>query len=168
LSSPQKRIMLTFISTGEHAMRGAKSSAIVLSFALTVLCLGSVAARAQTFNFQVCNKSTVSASVAVAALTAPGASQFQIEGWWTVPAGNCQTIGSFPTGSFYYYAEETGNSGYEWNGTAGSLCVQYPGPFARVDSGNSSYNCQSNEVLRGFSSEVLPSNENTFTWSLNP
>jgi len=149
-------------------MRGAKCGTIVLSFALVVLCLGSVAARAQTFNFQVCNKSTVSASVAVAALTSPGASQFLIEGWWTVPAGNCQTIGSFPTGSFYYYAEETGNSGYQWNGTAGNLCVQYPGPFARVDSGNSSYNCQSSEVLRGFISEMVPSNENTLTWNLNP
>lgn len=149
-------------------MRGAKCGTIVLSFALAVLCLGSVAARAQTFNLQVCNKSTVSASVAVAALTSPGASQFLIEGWWTVPAGNCQTVGSFPTGSFYYYAEETGNSGYQWNGTAGNLCVQYPGPFARVDSGNSSYNCQSNEVLRGFISEMVPSNENTLTWNLNP
>jgi hypothetical protein len=35
-------------------MRGAKYGA-VLSFALVVLCLDSVAARAQTFNFQVCN-----------------------------------------------------------------------------------------------------------------
>jgi uncharacterized membrane protein len=147
-------------------MRSVKSGAIVFLFALAVLCTGSVMARAQTFNFQVCNQSAVSASVAIAALTAPGASQWQVEGWWVVPAGNCQTLGTFPDGWFYFYAEETGASGNQWAGTDVQLCVQYPGPFSRVDPAN--YSCQTNEVLRGFTGEQIPSNEGSFTWNLNP
>jgi uncharacterized membrane protein len=146
-------------------MRAARFGVNLLFFALA-LCAGSVTAQAQTFNFQVCNRSGVSASVAVSGLTGVGSNQWNVEGWWTVPNGDCRVLGSFPDGWFYYYAEQTGASQNQWTGTALNLCVQYPGPFERVNF--SGYNCQSSEQLRGFNGTLMPSNEGTFTWTLNP
>ena len=145
-------------------MPAAKFGVNLLFFGLA-LCAGSVTAQAQTFNFQVCNQSGVSASVAVSSLTGVGSNQWNVEGWWTVPSGNCRVLGSFPEGWFYYYAEQTGASQTEWTGTALNLCVQYPGPFERVNYAG--YNCQSSEQLRGFDGTVI-SNEGTLTWTLNP
>ena len=108
-------------------MRVTKLGLSLLFFALP-FCAGSVAAQAQTFNLQVCNQSGVSAFVAVSSLTGVGSNQWHVEGWWTVPAGSCQVLGSFPDGWFYYYAEQVGASQNEWTGTALRLCVQYPGP----------------------------------------
>jgi len=146
-------------------MRAAKFGVSLLFFVLA-LCAGSVTAQAQTFNFQVCNQSGVSASVAVSSLSGVGSSQWHVEGWWIVPSGSCQVLGSFPDGWFYYYAEQTGASQNEWTGTALDLCVQYPGPFDRVNYAG--YTCQSSEQLRGFNGTLMPSNEGTFTWTLNP
>jgi uncharacterized membrane protein len=146
-------------------MRAVKFGASLLFFVLA-LSAGSVTAQAQTFNFQVCNQSGVSASVAVSGLTGVGSNQWNVEGWWTVPSGSCRVLGSFPDGWFYYYAEQTGASQNQWAGTALNLCVQYPGPFERVNF--SGYNCQSSEQLREFNGTLMPSNEGTFTWTLNP
>jgi uncharacterized membrane protein len=149
------------------AMRMARLGVSFLFFMLVGLCAGSVGAEAQTFNFQVCNQSGVSASVAVSGLTAVGSNQWNVEGWWTVPTGSCQVLGSFPISSeFYYYAEQTGASQNQWSGNALNLCVQYPGPFDRINSAG--YNCQSSEALREFNAASIPSNEGTFTWTLNP
>lgn len=147
-------------------MRIARSGLTVLFFALAALFASSAGARAQTFTFEVCNQSSVSASVAISSLVAPGSSQWQVEGWWIVPAGGCQSIGDFPQGNFYYYAEETGASQNQWNGTSVNLCVAYPGPFDRIDLNN--YSCQPSEVLRGFTGELIPATTGTFTWTLNP
>jgi uncharacterized membrane protein len=147
-------------------VRMARWGASLLFFAWMTLCAGSLTAQAQTFSFQVCNQSGVSASVAVDSQTGAGGSQFHVEGWWVVPSGSCQVLGSFPVGWFYYYAEQTGASQNEWNGNALDLCVQYPGPFDRVNYAG--YSCQSSEQLRGFNGQVIPSNEGTFTWTLNP
>jgi len=143
-------------------MRIARSGAIVLLFALAGLCIGSAGARAQTFTFQVCNRSGVTASVAVSAHPAVGDSRFQVEGWWVVATGTCSTLGTFPQGWFYYYAETpTG----DWHGSTVNLCIQNPGPFSRIDSGG--YTCASNETLVGFNGEFV-NNAGTVTWTLNP
>ena len=77
-------------------MKVARSGLTVLFLALAALCSGSAVAQAQTFTFQVCNKSTLTAYVAVAAHVAPGDDRFQVSGWWGVNAGDCSTIGNFP------------------------------------------------------------------------
>jgi uncharacterized membrane protein len=143
----------------------ARSGLIVPFFAWSVLCAGSADAQAQTFSFQVCNQSNVSASVAVANLVAVGDSRYEVQGWWTVVAGSCASIGDFPLGWFYYYAEQTNTQQEVWQGNDAMLCVQYPGPFERINL--SGYNCQSNEALRGFSAEQIPNTTGTYTVTLD-
>jgi uncharacterized membrane protein len=139
-----------------------KSGLTVLFFAVAVLCIGAAGAQAQTFNFEVCNKSNVSASVAVSNLESVGSSRFEVQGWWTVPAGNCESLGNFPQGWFYIYAEQT-NSGQEvWEGDF-PLCVQFPGPFDRINSAG--VTCSSDE-LKQFTAEEIPSTTGTFTYTL--
>ena len=149
-------------------MRVARSGLVVFLFALAELwvCSANVQAQTsgQTFQFQVCNTSSISASVAITNLVAVGDSRFEVQGWWTVPAGTCQIIGTYPTGWFYFYAEQTGNSQNVWQGTDAQLCVQHPGPFDRINL--SGYNCQSNETLVGFTGENMAADTGTFTWTL--
>jgi uncharacterized membrane protein len=139
-----------------------KSGLTVLFFAVAMLCTGAAGAQAQTFNFEVCNKSNVSASVAVSNLEAVGGSRFEVQGWWTVAAGNCESLGNFPQGWFYIYAEQT-NTGQEvWEGDF-PLCVQFPGPFDRINSAG--VTCSSDE-LKMFTAEEIPSTTGTFTYTL--
>jgi len=135
----------------------------VLFFALAGLCIGSVNAQAQTFTFQVCNQSSVSASVAVSNLVAVGDSRFEVQGWWTVGAGTCSSIGNFPQGWFYYYAEQTNSAQLYWPGDFG-LCIEYPGPFDRINAAG--YTCDPS-LLKQFNEEQIPSTTGTFTWTLN-
>ena len=139
-----------------------KSGLTVLFFAVAVLCTGAVGTQAQTFNFEVCNRSNVSASVAISNLEAVGASRFEVQGWWTVAAGNCESLGNFPQGWFYIYAEQT-NTGQEvWEGDF-PLCVQFPGPFDRINSAG--VTCSADE-LKLFTAEEIPSTTGTFTYTL--
>jgi uncharacterized membrane protein len=147
------------------AMRVARSVLTVLLFAVAVLCAGSGHSQAQTFRFQVCNRTNVSASVATSSLVSVGDSRFEVQGWWTVGPGSCEWIGYFPQGWFYYYAEQTNTGQYVWQGKDVSLCVQYPGPFDRINIAG--YNCQSNEALRGFTSDFISASTGTFTANLN-
>jgi uncharacterized membrane protein len=88
-----------------------------------------------------------------------------VQGWGNAGPGTCSTIGTFPLGWFYYYAEETNTQAVVWSGTAANLCVAYPGPFDRIDTAN--YTCQSNEILRGFSGSQISTTTGAFTWNLN-
>ena len=145
-------------------MRLARSGLTTLFFALAGLCAGAVSAQAQVFNLQVCNHTNVSASVAVSGLSAVGSSQFVVEGWWTVPSGSCESIGNFPQGWFYLYAEQTNTAQIVWSGNDLNLCIQYPGPFERINT--SGFTCPANE-LKGFTAVLIPSTTGTFTWNLN-
>ena len=145
-------------------MRVASSGLIVVFVAAVLLCAGSVGAQAQTFTFEVCNKSNVSASVAVSNLVAVGDSRFEVQGWWTVGAGNCRSIGNFPRGWFYLYAEQTNSARIVWSGKDLNLCIEYPGPFDRINM--SGYSCSSKN-LKGFTAELIGSDTGTFTWTLN-
>lgn len=141
-------------------------SALVASlFAAASLFVGSAGAQAQTFSFVVCNHSKVQASVATASHVSPTDSNFVVQGWWSVAPGACSTLGAFPQGWFYYYAEQTNTQEIVWKGTDAQICVQYPGPFTRTNTAN--YTCQSNEELRGFTGKDIGSNIGTFTWTLN-
>jgi uncharacterized membrane protein len=139
-----------------------KSGLTVLFLAAAVLCTGAAGAQAQTFNFEVCNKSNVSASVAVSNLESVGASRFEVQGWWTVRAGDCESLGNFPQGWFYIYAEQT-NTGQEvWEGDF-PLCVEFPGPFDRINTAGTT--CSADN-LKQFTSELVPSTTGTFTYTL--
>ncbi len=129
------------------------------------LCFSAQSAQAQDFQFVVCNHSNVPASVATTSYVSPTDQRFVVQGWWGVAPGACSTIGTFPQGWFYFYAEETNTQAVVWSGTAAQLCVDYPGPFQRINTAN--YTCQSNEVLRGFSVTQISSTTGTFTWNLN-
>jgi uncharacterized membrane protein len=132
---------------------------------LAGLCFAADSAQAQTFQFQVCNHSTVPASVATVSYVSPTDDRFVVQGWWSVAPGTCSTIGTFPQGWFYFYAEETNTQAVVWAGTDAQLCVDYPGPFSRINTAN--YTCTSSEVLRGFTGTQISSTTGTFTWNLN-
>lgn len=142
-----------------------RSGLIVLFLALMCLCVGSSGAQAQTFHFQVCNNSRVRASVATASHVSTTDARFEVQGWWSVSPGSCEWIGYFPQGTFYYYAEQTNTQRIVWEGTDAHVCVQYPGPFDRINMPD--YTCQSNEVLKGFTETIISDTTGTFTWNLN-
>ncbi len=145
-------------------MRAAISGLTAAFFALAGLSVCPAGAQAQTFNFQVCNQSSVPASVSVSNLSAVGSNQFVVQGWWTVNAGTCSMLGNFPQGWFYFYAEQTNSGAIVWGGTGLALCVQYPGPYERTNT--SGFTCAPNE-LKGFNAELIPNTTGTFTWTLN-
>jgi uncharacterized membrane protein len=157
-------MVMAGLNEGAWAMTKIRSALAVVLFALAGLCGGTAGAQAQMFNFQVCNQTSYSASVAVSNLTAAGSSQFVVAGWWTVGPGTCSTIGTFPQGWVYYYAEVTGNSSIGWAGTDLQLCVQYPGPFSRVNLPG--FTCAGDD-LKSFSADLIDSSTSTFTWTLN-
>jgi uncharacterized membrane protein len=112
----------------------------------------------------VCNHSSVSASVAVSNLVAAGDSRFEVQGWWTVKANSCSTVGTFAQGWFYYYAEQTNSGRIYWGGDF-PLCVQYPGPFEVMHT--ESTTCPDKQ-LKKFIAKQISNTTGTFTWTLNP
>lgn len=148
-------------------MKVGRSALIAVFLALAGLCPGTARAQAQPhmFHFQVCNHSKVQASVATASYVSPTDNRYEVQGWWGVGPGKCEWIGYFPQGWFYYYAEQTNTQQIVWVGKDAELCVQYPGPFERINTDN--YKCQSNEVLRNFTVFSISDTTGTFTWNLN-
>ena len=64
-----------------------------------------VAADDDYFTFKVCNKSKYDAQVAISHRVDPSSKDFYVRGWYFVDAGECATIGDYPSGWFYHYAE---------------------------------------------------------------
>lgn len=146
-------------------MNIGRSGAIFILFALAMLCSGVAKADDQTFRFRVCNTSNVGAAVATLNHVAAGDSRFEVQGWWTVNPGDCDWIGYFPKGWFYYFAEQTGSGNYVWEGSDTTVCVRHPGPWERIIANN--YTCRSDEDLHGFTSDLIDSDTGTFTVTLN-
>lgn len=96
------------------------------------------------FTFTVCNKSGIWAAVAVSGVEAPGSNSWVVRGWWKVAPGQCADIGKFARGTFYALAEELNNPQVGWKGHDINLCVQYPGPFNRINSGGET--CSGDEL----------------------
>jgi len=123
-------------------------------------------ADAPYFDFVVCNRSGYTAEVAIAFLTAPGSSAFNVAGWLEIGSGCRQIAAPFARGNFYYHAFITDGNEVKgvYAGNAVNLCVQVPGPFNRpvVDGSQ----CQENEALVGFNRRFVDAA--TFTWTLNP
>ena len=87
-----------------------------------------------------------------------------MQGWFTVGAGNCEWIGHFQQGWFYYYAEQRASQRQTWEGSDIRLCVRHPGPWERINI--SGYSCSSDETLRGFTGEFIGDDMGTFTANL--
>jgi uncharacterized membrane protein len=115
------------------------------------------------FEFKVCNRSGRSASVAVEHYVSPTDKNFVIRGWWTVPTGECQTIGSFPKGWFYYYAAEYGTDEFEWAGTDAKVCISRIGQVERMHTKTT---ICTGKYLRGFHAAQV--DYPTVTWNLDP
>lgn len=115
------------------------------------------------FEFVVCNKSRSRVSVAITYLADVGSEDFYVRGWYNVNAGDCDRIGSFPKGYFYYYAKQYRGEGH-WPGKDLQFCVEFPGPFKRLN--REGYRCGKSEQLRTFHAKVIDSPK--FTWTLNP
>jgi uncharacterized membrane protein len=146
-------------------MRRTGSFLSILVVAVAALLIGAADASAQTFRFRVCNNSDYVASVAISAHVSPTDERFKVQGWWTVGARNCEWIGYFPKGWFYYYAEERARQRVIWEGKEIKLCVRHPGPWERINT--TSYTCRSDETLRGFDAEFIKGDTGSFTVTLN-
>src|SRR5579862_211455 len=124
----------------------------VLVLTVAALCGGSAVAQAQTFSFQVCNKSSSRAWIAVAAHVSPSDDAWQAQGWWVVDPGACSTIGDFPKGWFYYYARA---ASVDWKGTGPDVsqtCVP-TAHFKRLDPPG--YKCTDDEILTPFNGKNI-------------
>lgn len=144
-------------------MRFAFSVLTALVLAFAAMCFGSAGAQAQTFKFQVCNKTDRLAQVALASHLKVGDENWQAEGWWRVNAGQCLMIGTFPQGWFYYYAK---SSNGDWHGSdkdSSKTCVK-ASQFQRPDPPG--YKCTSDETLVSFNGKYID-NGGTFTWTLD-
>jgi hypothetical protein len=104
--------------------------------------------------------------MAVSHHVSPDDSRFLVEGWYNVKRGQCTDFGPFPKGWFYLYGEQRnrGKHWLHWSGSDLQLCVVYPGPFERVNTGG--YTCDANE-LKGFSSFYVEDSTDTYTWNFN-
>lgn len=95
-------------------------------------------------NLHLCNKTSTKIYVALGYRETVGSDNWIVEGWKNIAAYACFDI-SVPNDSVVYdYAEDDDDG--TWGGDF-DLCVQHPGPFRRINSGD--YTCDSNE-LKGF------------------
>jgi uncharacterized membrane protein len=115
------------------------------------------------FEFKVCNRSGRTATVAVEHHVSPADKNFLVQGWWTVPAGECQAIGNFPKGWFYYYAAESGTDAFEWSGSDAKVCIDRIGPVERMHTRTT---ICTGKYLRGFHAAQV--DYPTVTWNLDP
>ena len=140
-----------------------RSIALVAALGGFILQGGSaVAAEEDFFLFRVCNQSKTEASVALSALYAPRSSDYVVAGWWTVPGHECRDIGKYPRGNFYFFAKARHGSTW-WGQRDLELCVEYPGPFKRINLKN--YKCAGN-ALKPFRHVVVE--RSVYEWTLSP
>lgn len=114
------------------------------------------------FTFEVCNQSKRRASVAVMGRDTPE-DEFSVQGWHTVSAGSCESVGRFAKGTFYAMASVYGNINRGWWNKDIRLCVDVPGPFHRVNSPG--HECRRNERLVPF--RKFTATGPTLRWTLN-
>ena len=80
-----------------------------------------------------------------------------------VTSGNCETLGNFPQGWFYIYAEQT-NTGQQkvWEGDFPNSASSFRGRSIVSTAGTT---CTADN-LKQFTSELVPSTTGTFTYTL--
>lgn len=147
---------------------GVRVAVSLLASLAAVVVAGSAlvqpaaAADDEFFTFRVCNKTKTEASVAVSALYAPGSPDYIVAGWWNVAGGDCRDIGQYPKGHFYFFAKARRGTSW-WGQRDIDLCVEFPGPFKRINFKN--YKC-ANEELKPFRHVVVE--KAVYEWSLTP
>jgi uncharacterized membrane protein len=111
------------------------------------------------FDFKVCNRSSVKLSVAVVGKRMPSMESFNDEGWWTISAGACASLGNFSnSSSLYWTASSTEQSGKTW-GRGHTLCI----PAVKVDRPHQE-SCE--EGQRRDFSELQAPQQQTYTLTL--
>ena len=125
---------------------------------------GTSTAQGALFTLRICNSSSVTAGVAIAARLDPR--NRTLAGWGIVEPGDCIEAGTALKGWIYHYAEEVTQRGRKavWAGNEIRLCVEYPGPFRRQLSDG--YECNQRE-LKGFGASFVAENIGTYTLNLN-
>ena len=118
-----------------------------------------VAADDDYFTFKVCNKSKYDAQVAISHRVDPSSKDFYVRGWYFVDAGECATIGDYPSGWFYHYAENRDDNTQFWGGEF-DLCVSYK-KFTWINEGGS---CDKDLLKPFVEKDIKPG---TYTWTLN-
>lgn len=105
---------------------------------------GSTSSSSSMVNVHLCNKTSLKVYAAVGYREAIGSDNWIVEGWKNIAPYSCFDI-RVPNDSVVYdYAEDDADG--SWGGDF-KLCVQHPGPFRRVNSGD--YTCDAAE-LKGF------------------
>lgn len=122
---------------------------------------------AKIFSLSVCNLSTVpGVSAAILVQTIEDPKQWRSLGWYNIPNGGCNLIGSFSGDRAYLYAE--GNSGkISWRArdddkTAAKQCIHPENAFEIVATAR----CAPGQVVRNFVRIDLQPGATGFTWRL--
>ena len=119
------------------------------------------AGRSTMVAMSFCNRTSGKVFLALSYLESPSSSNWIVEGWKVIQAGGCYNI-SVPNNAYVYdYAED--ESGGSW-GADFKLCVEHPGPFRRINSGD--YTCDESELV-GFK-EIDVTGLSSRTVNLNP
>jgi hypothetical protein len=115
---------------------------------LSMMSIGTGQAWSQTVRVTVCNDSSIPAWVAVVGRPSPADNRLFISGWYSVESGGCTDTQYVAAGFFYLYAEssplnkESPPLVIVWPGNDLTVCVDYPGPFNRLLTGNCAANNQ--------------------------
>jgi Protein of unknown function (DUF1036) len=119
----------------------------------------------QKFEIAFCNISAFT-DVAVALMYKQDAQKWWVAGWYPLPDGGCNLLGSFLRDSIYYYAE--GSKGAVWRAadndqTAASKCVDHNKAF-EGDAGTPS--CPTGQAAVRFKLIKIPAGTPRLTWTL--
>jgi uncharacterized membrane protein len=146
-------------------MRSARLclSAVLCSLAMLFVAAGE--ARSQTFDYVFCNRSNTKIFITIATQVSPRDQRFKVAGFWSLPAGQCGSVGSYPRGWVYYFAEQDEPGTGFWGGDDAGICIRYPGPFERILTPN--YTCGPNETVQGFKGVFVEHNSASLTVNLN-
>ena len=78
-------------------------------------------------------------------------------------SSQCQAIGNFPKGWFYYYGAEYGTDAFEWAGDDAKVCIERIGQVERM---HTKTQICTGKYLRGFHAAQV--DYPSVTWNLDP
>lgn len=103
---------------------------------------------------RICNQTSRSLTVAMAAVVDVPYNAWSVEGWWNLRPGQCATpfVGDYSNEKVYYYAQFLDNGAdWETNGNIAPVCVPASGrEFTRRGTASFVQSCPSGWVLKPF------------------
>jgi uncharacterized membrane protein len=111
------------------------------------------------FTFQVCNRRSRWAAVAIMGRETPDDNQWIVRGWWRIAPDQCGDIGRYVRGPFFM-AEQVGATA-QWSDNDIMLCVDHRGDFRRINS--PTYRCRVNDMIPFKRFQITQATE---TWDL--